>query len=77
MSNRICNSKSQPYWRSNDWHPKHICDMKPITRRASEAADSFMAGVAMFLRAKLLGQETARRHQASAKKFRAQGQRGA
>lgn len=24
MSNRICNSKSQPYWRDPDWHPTHM-----------------------------------------------------
>ena len=24
MSQRICNSNSQPYWRAPDWHPVHM-----------------------------------------------------
>lgn len=24
MSNRICNSKSRPYWSAPDWHPSHM-----------------------------------------------------
>lgn len=24
MSNRICNSKSEPYWCERDWHPTHM-----------------------------------------------------
>ena len=77
MSQRICNSQSEPYWWKPDWHPTHMRDIKHGASRPQYEADSFMTGIAMFLRTKMLGQETARRRQDSAKKFRAQGQRGA
>ena len=57
MSQRICNSKSEPYWWKKDWHPVHMRDMKHGASRPPYEADSFMTGIAMFLRAKMLGQE--------------------
>ena len=60
MSQRICNSQSEPYWWKPGWHPVHLRDIKHRASRPRYEADTFMAGIAMFLRAKASGQERER-----------------
>jgi len=57
MSQRICNSKSEPYWWKKNWYPIHLRDIRHDASRPQYEADSFMTGIAMFMRAKMLGQQ--------------------
>lgn len=67
MSQRICNSQSEPYWWKPGWHPIHMSDIKNQASRPRYEADSFMIGITAFLRAKMAGQEQQKSKQA---KFR-------
>lgn len=57
MSQRICNSKSEPYWWKSGWHPVHVRDIKQGASRPQYEAGTFMSGVAAFFQAKMFGQE--------------------
>ncbi len=57
MSNRICNSKSEPYWWKPGWHPVHAHEIQREARRPQYEAGTFLSGVGARLRARVTGRQ--------------------